>query len=423
MISIFCSLMLWPIDTQVTLQVYNQSEFEAHFVLEELPFGYKDTLTLCSGDSALVAWNRDFFYGKINEHLFFSDLSQNSSFIFDNSENLIPNFQKDKYLQQLLLSSNHLIAKNSRFFSPNYPPEVILKIFLEEEKNRQKELENLKEEIDSRVFEFLNYQNKARIRNFLFYLLREIKLIPPTDTLYNQILLEKEGIFWHTLPNPIFYTQEVKWSISSNYHSPLGLYQYLQKDQLLTALWIKDILDFPQSWSFLMPNPSQIGEIIEADESNPFKHIYENQINAFRILEKGNQFPPIQFLNSDQEIVEIQKYKGHFILLDFWAVWCAPCLQLRSKIEKIPPIEGLYLISVNLDKNPKIWLEFIDKNPSPYGFDWHLEGGFSSEIAQQLGLAFIPRLMVIDNNGKIADSNFQFSKDNDYWQQLIDLMK
>jgi len=423
MISIFCSWMLWPIDTQVTLQVSNQSEFEAQFVIEELPFGYKDTLALCSGDSALVAWNREFFYGKINEHLFFSDLSQNSSFVLDHTETLIPNFQKDKYLQQLLVSTNHLIARNSRFLSPGNPPEILLKIFLEEEKNRLNELQNLKTELDSKVFEFLTYQNRARIRNFLFYVLREIKSVPPLDTLYDQILLENESLFLHTLPNPVFYTQEVKWSRSSNALSPLGLYQYLQKDQFLTALWIKDILDFPQSWAFLMTNTTQISEIIEADESNPFKYFYENQINAFKILEKGNPFPSIPFLNSNKEIVEIQKFKGNFILLDFWAVWCAPCLQLRSEIEKILPLEGLYLISVNLDKNLITWLDFIVKNPSANGFDWHLEQGFSSEIAQQLGLAFIPRLMLIDNNGKILDSNFQFSKDKDFRQQLIELMK
>ncbi len=425
MISIFCTFLFLPIDTQVTFQIYNQSDFESNFILEELPFGYKDTLTLCSGDSALIAWNRDFFYGKINEHLFFADLSQNSSFIFDDTETLIPKFKKDEYMQYLLLSTNHLIAKNSRYLSPTNPPELLLKIFLEEEKKREEELADLKAEIDHRSYEFLSFQNKARIRNFLFYFFREIRSIPLSDSIYNPILIENRYPFGETLPQPILYTYEVNWSRNAaDPLSPWSLYQFFQKDYFLAALWVRDILEFPQSWPFLNTNPTEISKIIELDVENPFKSIYTNQVNAFKILEKGKIFPPIEFLNTNNEIVEIEKYKGNFILLDFWAVWCAPCLDLRNILNNMPPIDGIYLISVNLDKNEKIWLDFIEKNhSSTQGFDWYLKDGFSSPIAQELGLAFIPRLILVDKSLKIIDPNFQFNKQKDYRQQLIDLMK
>ncbi len=51
-------------------------------------------------------------------------------------------------------------------------------------------------------------------------------------------------------------------------------------------------------------------------------------------IEIGQQVPPIvmqEVLNYDQSELRLNDYSGKVIILDFWASWCAPCIQMMPK--------------------------------------------------------------------------------------------
>ncbi|PIU03020.1 MAG: thioredoxin [Candidatus Diapherotrites archaeon CG09_land_8_20_14_0_10_32_12] len=58
--------------------------------------------------------------------------------------------------------------------------------------------------------------------------------------------------------------------------------------------------------------------------------------------------------NFDKEVIE--KSKDKYILVDFWAPWCMPCLMLAPNLEKIASLfeDKLVFVKVNVDENSKL---------------------------------------------------------------------
>ena len=77
------------------------------------------------------------------------------------------------------------------------------------------------------------------------------------------------------------------------------------------------------------------------------------------------------------------------VIVDFWAAWCGPCLQLAPILEEISAEEGITLYKVNVDECPKLSQEFqITGIPMVYIYK---DGEI---IGTQLGVA--PKSMYMD---------------------------
>ncbi|HEY8271611.1 MAG TPA: TlpA disulfide reductase family protein, partial [Pseudobdellovibrionaceae bacterium] len=60
-----------------------------------------------------------------------------------------------------------------------------------------------------------------------------------------------------------------------------------------------------------------------------------------------------------------EKFTGQFLLLDFWASWCAPCkesLPFYQELQKRYAAEGLQVLALSVDSDVKDASSFIRKN-------------------------------------------------------------
>ena len=70
--------------------------------------------------------------------------------------------------------------------------------------------------------------------------------------------------------------------------------------------------------------------------------------------------------DKDGSLVKISDFKGKYILIDFWATWCVPCINgfphLKELYAKYKD-QGLVMISISIDKeeNEQEWLNAIEK--------------------------------------------------------------
>lgn len=141
----------------------------------------------------------------------------------------------------------------------------------------------------------------------------------------------------------------------------------------------------------------------EVKNSEKGKEMLE-RLKYFKQSKVGSIAPAFTLKDSNGQTVSLNDFKGkNYILIDFWASWCAPCL------EELPYIKELYkkynqqgfeIISVTQDKEADLWKKAISKEKIEA---WkHLSVTENkTTIINDYFVFGIPHKVLIDKNGVI----------------------
>ena len=101
--------------------------------------------------------------------------------------------------------------------------------------------------------------------------------------------------------------------------------------------------------------------------------------------------------------ISLADYRGKVVLIDFWAVWCGPCLGEIPRIKRVYEKyhdKGFEVIGVSLDEDEAALRAYIHENEMPWR---HIFDGqkWSGHLVEQYGVRSIPAPFLIDREGKV----------------------
>ena len=135
------------------------------------------------------------------------------------------------------------------------------------------------------------------------------------------------------------------------------------------------------------------------------------QISINKRLKPGSEL--IDFELPDEVGVKhrLSEYIGHgrYVLVDFWASWCGPCIQELPNVvaayERFHE-RGFDIVGLSFDTNRQSWLKAVAKHSMTWTQLSDLKG-WESLAAKTYNVRAIPFTILFDPDGKIVDSNLR----------------
>jgi peroxiredoxin len=118
----------------------------------------------------------------------------------------------------------------------------------------------------------------------------------------------------------------------------------------------------------------------------------------------GDMAPDFSTVDLDGKSFKLSDYRGKYILLDFWATWCIPCVgetpNMKATYDAFGSDKRFAVISLSLDQDPAAPRKFARNNDIAWrqGFlgDWS-----NDKITGTYGVFAIPSIFLIGPDGKI----------------------
>jgi peroxiredoxin len=135
------------------------------------------------------------------------------------------------------------------------------------------------------------------------------------------------------------------------------------------------------------------------------KQVYQKKVDELTVYAKGAPAYNFSLKDTKDQTVSMSDFKGKVVVMDIWAMWCAPCLAEKPFFQKVEESfkdrNDIVFIGVSHDGQVKKepWKAFVARK----GFkNIELLSEYNESIGKYYKIDGIPRFMIFDKEGKIV---------------------
>ncbi len=196
---------------------------------------------------------------------------------------------------------------------------------------------------------------------------------------------------------------------------------YLKEKSVLESKIVKFALDNPKSlagfyainWIDPMDNESSLikyAKIIDPElKKNKLVADFVDKITKLISIQIGQTAPDFTINDLNGKPVSLKDFRGKYLLIDFWASWCAPCRKENPNVVKAYrkfKNKNFTILGISLDKDKTDWQKAIKQDSLTWNHVSEL-AGFEGPTVSLYQVEGIPSSFLIDPHGKIIARNLR----------------
>lgn len=121
----------------------------------------------------------------------------------------------------------------------------------------------------------------------------------------------------------------------------------------------------------------------------------------------GNPAVPFELPNIEGEMITMSDFEGKYVLLDFWAGWCIPCLDEFPHMRRIyenTSRDNFEIVAISTEEDSIKWVEALERFENPW-VQLYGGNGFQQETFQEYSGGGIPFYILVNPEGNIQRYN------------------